>query len=83
VRRRRREAGIDALTAGAGEITEEYRAIVAGIKCIRIGEGVWGDVKLMSIRAPGHAPPERELELRQRTHSDHVDVLGVESGIFE
>jgi hypothetical protein len=78
-----REAAPHHAPAPAGEVAEHERLVALGVEGVGVGEGVRRDLDLVPVEAPAHAPPQRELEPRQRPHHDGVDVLGVESRVRE
>ena len=77
------EAAEDDVAIAPREIAEDDRLVRLAVKCVRVSERVWYNLELMLSESPAHAPPKCELETRQRTHDDRVDVLRVKMRVVE
>jgi hypothetical protein len=78
-----REAGVDRVAAGAGEIAEDQALGHGVIEGIGVQHPMRRDLELVGAEGPAHAPAERELEAGQRLHDERVHVLGMEPEVVD
>src|SRR5438132_1690844 len=69
--------------AVAFEIATEEATVALRVKRICVGEGMRGDMQLVTIETPRQPSTQRELEASQGAHNDCVHVVGVEVEICD
>jgi hypothetical protein len=81
-----RQAGVDAVARGAGEISENQAFDFRVVERVRVRHAVRRDLQLVALetaRRPGNPPAQREFETRERLHDERVDVLRVEAHVLQ
>src|SRR5712691_10477429 len=78
-----REAGEHRFVPFVLEVPEKEPSVTLRVEGVRLSEGMRRHVDLMSIEAPRHPAPKRELKARKGSHDDRVGILGMKSRITD